>query len=216
MVKIIPAILTKDVNELRDLISQAEGKVERVQIDIIDAKFADNKTIDPSALEGIETNLKLDFHLMVKEPVNWVERCARAGAERIIGQIEEMADQIEFVGKVQETGAHIGLAIDLETKVEELDPVILTNLDVVLVMSVKAGFGGQKFDDKALDKIKELDEIRARDDTPYKILDDGGITLESVEDVRCEGVDEVVVGRRLFKGDVKENIDKFIKAAYQK
>lgn len=215
MINIIPSILTDDPDEAKEMLARCEGVVDRVQIDVIDGVFADNKTIDPLVLVDIETDLRLDFHLMVKEPVNWVEKCANVGADRIIGQIEMMSDQIEFVGKVQETGASIGLAIDLDTKVSKLDSTILNNLDVVLVMSVKAGFGGQKFDGRVLDKIKILDEIRVRDDTPFKICDDGGIVLDKIDDVRRELVDEVSIGRRLFKGDLSENVEKFVKFAYK-
>lgn len=215
MIKIIPSILTSNLQELRDLLAKAEGVVDRVSIDIIDGKYADNKTIDPSALDDIETNLKIDYQLMTKEPVNWVEKCVRGKADRIIGQIEKMGDQIEFVEKVQEVGASVGLGIDIETPVDELDQAILTNLDVVLLMSVPAGFGGQKFDKRVLDKIKKLDEIRSRDDTPYLIHDDGGITFEYIDDVRRAGADEVSIGKRIFKGDLKVNINKFKKAAYK-
>lgn len=215
MIEIIPSILTSDPNELEILLKKSEGVVERVHIDIIDGVFADNKTINPTALENIETDLKIDYHLMTKDPVNWIESCVRGMADRIIGHIEQMDDQIEFVGKVQESGCQIGLAIDLNTPVSDLNPTILTNLDVVLVMSVKAGFGGQKFDTRALDKIKLLDEIRARDNTPFRISDDGGITMEWIDDARCEGVDEIIMGRRIFKGDMAKNIKQFTKAAYK-
>ncbi|MCH7641047.1 hypothetical protein IID22_02540 [Patescibacteria group bacterium] len=215
MVEIIPSILTNNTKELAELIARCEGIVNRVHIDIIDGKFADNKTIDPSALEEIDTNLKLDYHLMVKEPINWVERCARGQADRIIAQIEMMTNQVDYVGKVQEVGAKIGLGIDLDTPVSKLDPVILTNLDVVLVMSVQAGFGGQQFDKKAIDKIKKLDEIRVRDDTPYRICDDGGITFEFIDDVHYTGADEVSIGRGLFKGNIVENLKKYQRAAHR-
>jgi ribulose-phosphate 3-epimerase len=215
MVEIIPAILTDNPEVLKKLLEKAEGIVDRVQIDIIDGKFADNKTIDPSSLKDIDTNLKLDFHLMVDAPINWVEKCVGVATDRIIGQIEMMENQVEFVGKVTETQVKVGLAIDLDTPVDRLDPVILTNLDVVLVMSVPAGFGGQKFDEKVLDKFKKLDEMRVRDDTPFRICDDGGMTLERIKDVRAELVDEVSIGRRLFKGELAVNIEKYTKAAYK-
>jgi ribulose-phosphate 3-epimerase len=215
MLEIIPSILTNDPKELKTMIKRCEDVVNRIHIDIIDTKFANNKTIDPSALEEIETNLKLDYHLMVKEPINWVERCVRGEADRIIAQIEMMSDQTAFVGKVQEVGAKIGLGIDLGTPVSKLDPVILTNLDIVLVMSVKAGFGGQPFDKRAIDKIKKLDEIRVRDDTPYQICDDGGITFEFIDDVHYTGAEEVAIGRRLFKGSLAKNLEKYQRAAHK-
>lgn len=215
MVKIVPSILTNDIREAEDKLRLAEGVVERVQIDVVDGIFANNKTVDPSFFEGIETDLKLDFHLMVKEPIHWVERVARAGADRVIGQIEMMSDQVAFVGKVQETGILIGLAVDIETPVLELDPTILTNLDVVLLMSVPAGFGGQKFAPRVLDKIRKLDEIRVRDDTPFTICVDGGETESTIDETHFEGADEVVVGSRIFKGDLAENIRMFQKAAHK-
>ena len=215
MLKIIPAILTDSEDELEEMLSVCEGVVDRVQIDIIDGKFADNLTVHPLALRNIDTNLNLDFHLMVEEPIDWIEDCANAGADRIIGQIEKMSNQVEFVAKVTEAGLKVGLAIDLDTPVSKLDPVVLTNLDVVLVMSVRAGFGGQKFADRVLDKIKKLDEIRARDDTHYKICDDGGVTLENVDVLRRELVDEVSIGRRLFKGNLADNIKRYLSAAYR-
>lgn len=215
MIKVFPSILTNNPDELKELVSQVEGVVDYASIDIIDGKFAENKTIDPQALVGVETGLKLDFQLMVHEPINWVEKCASAGAERITGHIEEMSDQVAFVGKVQEVGAEIGLGIDLGTPVSELDSTILTNLDAVLVMSVPAGFGGQKFDKRALKKVKELDEIRKKDDTPYKIHVDGGIGSANISEIVKAGADEVSVGRSLFKGSLKENIDKLVKAGYK-
>lgn len=214
MIKIIPSILTNDPAELRELLSRCEGMVERVSIDIIDGKFAGNKTLDPTALSGIDTILKLDFQLMVIEPVNWVEKCASVGADRIIGHIERMSSQTEFVGKVQEVGAQVGLGLDLATPIDKLDPLILTNLDVVLLMSVPAGFGGQEFRPEVIDKIEKLVKIRSRDATPYKIHDDGGITFDRIDDVRLAGVDEVSIGRRLFKGDLALNLKRFQDAAY--
>lgn len=215
MIQIVPSILTDDPRELRELIARCEGVVDRISIDIIDGKFADNKTIMPEALVDIETNLAIDYQLMVVEPIEWVERCVRGQADRIIGHIEQMTSQVDFVGKVQRVGRGIGLALDLGTHVSHLDSTILNDVDVVLVMSVSAGFGGQKFDEKVIDKIKELDEIRSRDDTPFKIHDDGGVTFDKIDDTRLAGVDEVSIGRRIFDGDVGENVKKFTQAAYK-
>jgi len=215
MIEIIPSILTNDPEELRELLDRCEGVVDRVSIDIIDGKFANNKTIEPDILFDVDTNLKIDFQLMVIEPIKWVEKCVRGQADRIIGHIEHMQSQLDFVGKVQEVGAGVGLALDLPTPVSDFDTTILTNLDVVLVMSVPAGFGGETFDKKVLTKINELDEIRARDNSPYKIQDDGGVTLEKIDDVHFTGADEVSIGRRLFNGDLESNIKKFQEAAHR-
>jgi ribulose-phosphate 3-epimerase len=199
MIEIIPAILTNNSEEIPVLLEKAADQGDRVQIDIIDSVFAANKTVLPAALENLETDLKLDFHLMVKEPVNWIEGCVRANAERIIGQVEMMASQIDFVGKVEESGAKVGLALDLETPVSALERVILTDLDVVLVMSVKAGFGGQKFEEKALAKVRQLQKIRSQDQTPFKICVDGGVTPEIMKKLETAGVDEAAMGRRILQ-----------------
>lgn len=221
MIDIIPAILTDNIGDLTSKVkrindaSYLDGvNVRKIQIDVIDGVFVDNRTVDPANMVGLETDLGLDFHLMVKEPANWVEKCANAGADRIIGQIEMMENQVEFVGKVQETGLYVGLAVDLETPISKLDPTILSNVDMVLLMAVKAGWGGQKFDARVLDKIAELDEIRVRDKTPFKICVDGGETEDVIDDTRYAGADEVVIGKRLFDGDLAENLKKFEAAAH--
>lgn len=221
MISIIPAILTNNMNEFLEMVKRIdeaswadEVALSKIQIDIIDGEFVDNKTIDPINISGIETDLGIDFHLMVKEPVNWVEKCANAGADRIVGHIEMMKSQVDFVGRVQETGLYVGLGVDLDTPLDQLDPVVLTNVDVVLLMAVKAGWGGQKFDPSVLEKIKALDEIRVRDKTPFKICVDGGETEDVIDDSHFAGADEIVVGRRLFSGNIVENINRMRKAAY--
>ncbi len=215
MIQIIPSILTSDPVEFKELLDRCEGTVERVQIDVIDGVFADNKTVDISILDNYEGSLKFDYHLMVKDPIKWIEKCVRGQADRIIGQVEMMDDQLEFLGKIQEVGTQVGLALDLQTPVSQIDTTILTNLDLVLVMSVHAGFGGQKFSEEAISKVKLLSDIRERDKTPFKIQDDGGITLNKIDDVHFDGADEVVIGRLLFDGDLASNIRKFQEAAHR-
>jgi ribulose-phosphate 3-epimerase len=211
MVQIIPAILTNNPQDLEDLLSQAEGVVDRVQIDIIDGVFADNKTVHPSAFEKITTSLNLDFHLMTKEPINWVEAATRAMADRIIGQVEMMESQTGFIEKVQEVGLLAGLAIDLDTPVSEVDSVVLASLDVVLVMGVPAGFGGQEFNNSALTKIKTLDRIRKEEELRFSICVDGGVTEKSIADIVKAKADEVVIGKKIFEGGLKKNIEKLLR-----
>ncbi|OGM28225.1 hypothetical protein A2801_04330 [Candidatus Woesebacteria bacterium RIFCSPHIGHO2_01_FULL_41_10] len=211
--EIIPGILTSKPEEFKLFISRAEGVVRRVQIDVIDGVYADNKTVFPEIFDEIETRLSLDFHLMVNEPVKWVEKCIRAGADRIIGQIEMMGSQREFVEAVARAGIKPGLAIDIDSSVGLLDDAIQYDLDVVLVMSVPAGYGGQKFHEEALEKIHALDLMRKRDQTPFRICDDGGVTMEYVDDLRSHGADEVVIGKRIFAGNLKKNVESFIARA---
>jgi ribulose-phosphate 3-epimerase len=206
---LIPTILSNDPQEVKSLINTYEQLVDRVQIDIIDGKFADNKTIDPSVLNHIETNLMLDFHLMVDEPVNWIEKSFQAGADRIIGHLEKMSDQYEFVDKVQAIGAKVGLAVDLNTDISLIQDDLITDIDVILLLGVQAGFGGQKFNDSLYEKLEKLVKIKAEDQTPFNICVDGGITPEIAKKLNKLGADEVSVGRSLLKGNVQSNINAF-------
>ena len=215
MLKITPSILTNDPQEFKEMINMVEEKTDRVQIDVIDGVFVDNKTVDPSILNVIETNLKIDFQLMTKEPIKWVEKCFRAQADRIIGHIEMMSDQGEFIKKVQSLGCKVGLGVDIDTPIEQIDPVLFSDTDVILLMSYKAGFGGQKFDPSVIKKIEQLDSIRVRDDTPFKIHVDGGINKDTIRDTAIAGADEVSVGRLLFGGKIEDNISELVKSAYE-
>jgi ribulose-phosphate 3-epimerase len=206
MVEIIPAVLTKNPIEAREMIGRCDGVVQRVQIDIIDGIFADNKTIVPQDLKGLDVFLGLDFHLMVDNPINWVEKCVGVGADRIIGQIEKMPSQKDFVEKVQDKNLRLGLALDLATPVEEISAELYSELDVVLLMAVPAGFGGQKFNLDVLKKVEKLSQIRREIKTPFRICVDGGEAEDVIDDSVREGADEIVIGRRLFNGDLTVNI----------
>lgn len=214
MISIIPSILTNSSSEFDEMMSSLEGNLERVHFDVIDGIFVDNHTIEPSIMIDYDSNLLIDYHLMVDEPIMWVDKCVEGQADRIIGHIERMSDQISFVGKVQSVGSKVGLAIDLYTPVERLDSVILNNLDVVLVMGVKAGFGGQDFNDEVLTKITKLDQIRSRDKTPFRICVDGGVRPENIRRIKIAGADEVNVGRSLFKDSIIDNITMYTRATY--
>ena len=152
---------------------------------------------------------------MVDEPVDWVERCERGQADRIIGHIEKMENQSKFTAEVKAKKLGVGLAIDLRTTIEDIDQDILSQLDVVLVMSVAAGFGGQKFKESAIEKIESLVKLRSQQNYSYRICDDGGITIDFIDDVHFVGVDEVSIGRKLFKGDLSENLKRFRTAAHK-
>jgi len=214
MVEVIPSILTDSPNSLREMLDQALGVAGRVHVDIIDGVYADNRTISPETLEGLKAPL-VDYHLMVNNPVVWIERCVLGQADRIVGHIEMMESQKEFIDCTHRAGSGVGLAVDLDTPVGEVESGVLCELDVVIVMSVKAGHGGQRFDSRALDKIEELDRLREDGHFKYRICDDGGIVFNNVGDVRCRGADEVNIGNRIFQGDLEKNIKDYQKAVYK-
>lgn len=207
--KVIPSILTSSEKELFEIIRRCYGVVERVSVDIIDGKFKDNRTINPVSLSGMEDYPKIDYHLMVDEPLGWIEKCIKGKADRIIGHVERMSDKDMFIGRVAGFGKGAGLAWDLETPVENVNLEIFKKIDLVLVMCVPSGFGGQKFQVKAFDKIKKLSYIRKRVSGDFLIHADGGINCDNIKKVSDLGADEVSVGRRLFDGDLKRNINKF-------
>jgi ribulose-phosphate 3-epimerase len=153
----------------------------------------------------------LDYQLMVVEPVNWIEKCLRGQADRIIGHIEHMESQDEFIGKLQEAGVGVGLALDFETPVARIDKHLLGDLDAVLLMSVKAGFGGQEFKREVLEKIEKLKELRGQEGANYKIHVDGGVNGGNIKDVALAGADEVSIGKRIFEGDLRENIERYMR-----
>jgi ribulose-phosphate 3-epimerase len=124
-----------------------------------------------------------------------------------------MGNQVLFANQVKDAGAKAGLAIDLATPVSALSQEALLLVDVVIVLSVQAGFGGQNFDEGSLAKIEELNEIRDKTGATFTICDDGGITLDTIALTSAHGVDSVAVGKRIFHGNLEENIDHFKKAA---
>ena len=216
MVKIIPAILTNEMDTFEEMVGKCVGKVESVQIDFIDGEYADNKTLEPSKLKlsGFE-DLKFDAHLMVA-PANlesWIAEAINAGCTRIFFHIENIKNIEDFVGQVKQSGCEVGLAVDLDTKISEVEPY-LKNVDAILVMSVPAGFGGQKFSLAALEKIAWLRGKKTEEGLDFAIQDDGGVTVENIDDSHFVGADEVVIGRKLFSGDLAENLEKFQKAAH--
>jgi ribulose-phosphate 3-epimerase len=212
MLEVIPAILTSDAKELEEKIKTVEGLVRRVHIDIIDGIFANNKTVSLDAVSEIETELLIDIHLMTKEPTFWIEHAVRAMADRVIGQVEMMENQAVFLQKCQEAGLGVGLGIDLATNVDTLDATVLRDLDVVLVMGVAAGFGGQSFQEIALEKVKKLVEIRDNGSMNFRICVDGGVSKEVARAIREAGADEVAAGNAVYIGDIGENIKKLKEA----
>lgn len=207
--QVIPAILTDNPSELKELINVCEGKVERVSIDIVDGQFAPTRTIDPIAVSHIETNLKIDYHLMVIEPVNWLEQCVRGQADRVIGHIEQMSSQFEFISKAEELGIGVGLAIDMETSFTQIREEIMSDLDVLLVLAVKAGKSGQELDEAVYEKIKQIDEAKKAASYDFRLAVDGGVNEENIGKLKSLGVDEFNITSGLFRGNFEENLKKY-------
>lgn len=191
MCKIIPGILEHDWTEIEKKIEVAKNFTDTIHIDLIDGKFVQNSTfLDPRPFEKYK-DLNLELHLMVEEPIIYLKPFAKVGFKRFLGHIEKMSNQAEFVAEGQLLG-EVGLAVDLATPVSAIK-VNLDDLDVVLLMSVKAGFSGQQFDNSVLGKIKELKE---KSKIPVEI--DGGVNENSIRFLKETGVERFIATNAIF------------------
>ena len=199
---LIPTILTDDFDLLKKDLAFLKGKVDRVQIDIVDGRFADNKTITVDQLVGvadIEDNLLLDLHLMVDDPVCYLEKSLPAATNFVIGQIERMGSQIEFCRQAREQGFRPGMALDLETPISQLKLQALDLCEQVLVLGVRAGYSGQKFDPRSLEKIRKLAEWRKKERWDFKIGVDGGLNKKTIPQCKRAGGEVFYVGGAIWK-----------------
>lgn len=198
--EIIPTILTKDFLELQDKVKLVEGMVPWVQIDYIDGVFVANKTLNLESLVDLPGSFKKEIHLMVKEPVDWLGKCRYAMADRIVAQVEMMGDINDFYQEAGTSGMEVGLALDLQTPVEQIPQDLYPQLDVVLLMAVKAGWGGQDFNPKVLEKIKKVKEI-VGDFVDIGV--DGGLNGENILKCKQVGATIFYVGKTFWEaGDL--------------
>lgn len=198
MAEIVPTILTADFSDYSKKLGLLEGVVDRVQVDVIDGKFVNNKTIPLESLRGLETNLKIDLHLMVKNPEEWVNRALEILPDRIISQVEMMKDPKNFISQVVEGKVAVGVALDLETAVEGIDEEIYRMSDLVLIMSVKAGEGGQSFDPRTIGKIEKVKKILG---DLGKIGVDGGLDEVSIKLCKQAGANIFYVGKTFWEAE---------------
>ena len=203
-IKIAPSILSANFAKMGEEVQSLEQSgADVVHCDVMDGVFVNNITFGIKMVEDIRkvTSLPLDCHLMIVHPEKYVERFAKAGADIITVHYEACQDNLkEVLGLIKSTGVKCGAVINPDTPVDKIRDVIL-DCDMVLVMSVFPGFGGQKFIPSALDKLRE---IRAIIDESGKDIDleiDGGVTAENVEEIKAAGANVIVAGSAVFKAD---------------
>ena len=201
-IKIAPSILSADFSKMGEEVKSLEVcGADVIHCDVMDGVFVNNITFGIKMVEDIRkhTSLPLDCHLMIVHPEKYVERFAKAGADMITVHWEACQDNLkEVLALIKSTGVKCGAVINPDTPVEKIKDVILL-CDMVLVMSVFPGFGGQKFIPSALDKLRE---IRAIIDESGKEIDleiDGGVTEENVEEIKAAGANVIVAGSAVFK-----------------
>jgi ribulose-phosphate 3-epimerase len=208
-VKIAPSILSADFSKMGEEVQSLEfAGADLVHCDVMDGVFVNNITFGIKMVEDIrkKTSLPLDCHLMIVHPEKYVERFAKAGADIITVHYEACQDNLkEVLELIKSTGVKCGAVINPDTPVEKIKDVILL-CDMVLVMSVFPGFGGQKFIPSALDKLRE---IRAIIDESGKEIDleiDGGVTAENVAEIKEAGANVIVAGNTVFKASDRAEI----------
>jgi ribulose-phosphate 3-epimerase len=211
--KLAPSILAADLGHLEDEIRRAsDGGADYVHIDVMDGCFVPNISIGLPVVEAVRraTTLPLDVHLMIVEPERYIERFAEAGADLITVQVEACVHVHRTLQQIREAGCQAGLALNPGTSVSAIEEVA-SLLDVVLVMSVNPGFGGQSFIPTALSKIER---VRAMLDAvnPEALIEvDGGIKPENARQVWQAGAGILVAGTAIFSPDrsVAESIEAF-------
>lgn len=196
-----PSILAADFSNLSHQIRAVEmGRADVIHCDIMDGKFVPNITFGPKIVSTVRnlTKLPLDVHLMIDQPQNFIDDFAEAGANFITVHQEGVSHLDRLLNSIKELNIKAGIAINPATPVENILPV-LHIADMILVMSVNPGFGGQKFIEYTLEKIKQLTKIRNTNNYNYKIEVDGGIDINNIKKVKNAGCDIIVAGTSVFK-----------------
>ena len=205
-----PSLLSANFYNLeKDLKVLKEEKIKYLHLDVMDGMFVPNISLGVPVIESIKKNTGEDFvldtHLMVERPERYISNFKNAGADILTIHQEATGDFCEVLTIIKEQGMKAGISVNPETDINKIDEC-LKIADLVLVMSVHPGFGGQKFIAETLEKVRYLKEERDKNNYKYMIEIDGGINLENVKMVCEAGVDIVVAGSAVFKEDIRKNI----------
>ena len=205
MIEICPSILSANFLNLKeDIKILEEAEVEMLHFDVMDGCFVPSLSFGPLVLNSIKrvSKMLMDVHLMVKNPLNFLEQFSKAGAFNITFHVECDDNILECINKIKSLNCKCGIAINPETSVEKIFP-FLDYLDMVVVMSVKPGFGGQEF---IKDSLKKVEMLRSKNNF-LKIQLDGGINLNIAKQIKDTGVCYAVVGSYIFcSKDIKQAI----------
>jgi ribulose-phosphate 3-epimerase len=210
MVKIAPSVLSADFTKLgQEVLAAQEAGADIIHIDVMDGSFVPNLTVGPLVVEAINrvTDLPLDVHLMIDEPDRYIGDFVKAGADIITVHYEALKHLHRTINWIKESGIKAGVSLNPATPLFSLD-FILPEVDMVLVMSVNPGFGGQSFIPRALTKIKQLRDIIQEEGYRVEIEVDGGVKVDNAAEIVRSGADILVMGSGFFNaGNYKQVID---------
>ncbi|ETA70414.1 ribulose-phosphate 3-epimerase [Candidatus Pelagibacter ubique] len=211
-IQISPSILSADFSQLGSEIKRLEeGGADMIHVDVMDGHFVPNLTIGPPVIKALRkhSSLKFDVHLMISPVHKYIDAYADAGADIITIHPEATENLENSIKRIKEKNKKVGVSLNPETKIDLIID-LLDQIDLVLIMSVNPGFGGQKFMPEVLDKIKELKKIRERKKLDFDIEIDGGINFDNCKSAIDAGANILVSGTTVFKsndGDIKKNIN---------
>jgi len=211
-IQISPSILSADFSQLGNEIKKLEeGGADLIHVDVMDGHFVPNLTIGPPVIKALRkyTKLPFDVHLMISPVNKFIKNFADAGSDIITIHPEATKDLKESINLIKELDKKVGVSLNPNTEINIIESQ-LNNIDLVLIMSVFPGFGGQKFITETVKKIKDLKEIKDKNNYSFDIEVDGGINFSNSKEVINAGANILVSGTTIFKennGNIKKNIE---------